>query len=86
MLVGKLKLSSLNITGLVLHILWLVLHVLWLVFYVPTVFKPLPLPPGSSAGFTRRTRSARLMGWVDGTDDQMGPSIFFILLGYIEHV
>ena len=50
--------------------------------------KPLPLPPGSSSGFTRRARSA-VDGWVDGmgwdgvngTEDQMGPSIFFIFLG-----
>ena len=28
--------------------------------------KPLPLPPGSSAGFTPRARSASLMGWVGG--------------------
>ena len=25
-------------------------------------------------------------GWVGWTEDQMGPSIFFILCGYIEHV
>ena len=28
--------------------------------------KPLHLPPGSSAGFTRRAQSASLMGWVGG--------------------
>ena len=88
--------------------------------------KPLHLPPGSTAGFTPRARSASLdlmrnllrnlrgiksvlqipgsrriyttsaerefdgVGWVDGcmvwTEDQMSPSIFLILCGYIGHV
>ena len=30
--------------------------------------KPLHLPPGSSAGFTPRARSASLMGWMGGVD------------------
>ena len=37
--------------------------------------KPLHLPPGSSAGFTPRARSASLMGWVDGW---VGRSIKFL--------
>ena len=57
--------------------------------------KPLHLPPGSSAGFTPRARSASLMGglvgwWVgglvDGTEDQKCPSNFFILCEYIGNV
>ena len=52
--------------------------------------KPLHLPPGSSAGFTPRARSASLMGgWVgglDGTEDQKCPSNFFILREYIGDV
>ena len=43
--------------------------------------KPLPLPPGSSAGFTPRARSASLMGW-DGTGYQKCLSNFFILCEY----
>ena len=35
--------------------------------------KPLHLPPGSSAGFTPRARSASLMGLVDGTEYQKCP-------------
>ena len=53
---------------------------------------PYTLSPGSSADFTRRAHSAslRMDGWMDGmgwmgwTEYQMGPSIFFILCGYIE--
>ena len=47
--------------------------------------KPLHLPPGSSAGFTPRARSASLMGGMgwDGTEDQKCPSNFFILCEYI---
>ena len=48
--------------------------------------KPLHLPPGSSAGFTPRARSASLMGWMglmDGTEDQKCPSNYFILCEYI---
>ena len=50
--------------------------------------KPLHLPPGSSAGFTPRARSASLMGVMGsrGTEDQKCPSNFFILCEYIEHV
>ena len=50
--------------------------------------KPLHLPPGSSAGFTPRARSASLMGWVgwDGTGYQKCPSNFFILCEYIGNV
>ena len=56
--------------------------------------KPLHLPPGSSAGFTPRARSASLMGrvgglvgWLmDGTEDQKCPSNFFILCEYIGNV
>ena len=42
--------------------------------------KPLHLPPGSSAGFTPRARSASLMGLdgLDGTEDQKCPSNFFL--------
>ena len=55
--------------------------------------KPLHLPPGSSAGFTPRARSASLMGRVawggvgwDGTEDQKCPSNFFRLCEYIGNV
>ena len=53
--------------------------------------KPSHLPPGSSAGFTPRARSASLMGgvgWVGsgGTEDQKCPSNFFILCEYIGNV
>ena len=51
-----------------------------------TVSEPLPLPPGSSAEFTPRARSASLMGWMDGTEDQKCPSNFFILCEYIGNV
>ena len=50
--------------------------------------KPLHFPPGSSAGFTPRARSASLMGW-DGmgwTEYQKCPSNFVILCEYIVNV
>ena len=46
--------------------------------------KPLHLPPGSSAGFTPRARSASLMGGLTGY--QKCPSNFFILCEYIGNV
>ena len=55
--------------------------------------KPLHLPPGSSAGFTPRARSASLMGWggvgwdgMGGTEYQKFPSNFLILCEYIGNV
>ena len=38
--------------------------------------------------YTARRAAPSLMGWdgMDGTEDQMGPSIFFILCWYIVHV
>ena len=40
--------------------------------------KPLPLPPGSSAGFTPRARSASLMGGMDGWNGRSKVSFKFL--------
>ena len=54
------------------------------------------LPPGSKEIYTARREAPSLMGWDgmgwmgwdgmgwDGTEDQMGPSIFFLLCWYID--
>ena len=44
--------------------------------------KPLPLPPGSSAGFTPRARSASLMGWggLDGVSNESFNFLYTLLV------
>ena len=45
--------------------------------------KPLRLPPGSSAVFTPRARSASLMGWVDGVGRNIKRLLQICALGWV---
>ena len=45
--------------------------------------KPLHLPPGSSAGFTPRARSASLMGWMGGWVGRNIKSVLQISLYFV---
>ena len=48
--------------------------------------KPLHLPPGSSAGFTRRARSSSLMDGMDGMDGVSNGSFHFLYTLWVHRI